>query len=291
MNMDPYFDVKLVRSLQEEVILDEGQDCTYTVKYTVNGGKERSSKYKAKSKTEAEAKCKKAWGSKTKIVSTKLTEAGPMLGGPDGAIGKDGFGKLCPECYKLLADCTCVKEATVEPAVESKVNESAWFTKEKIAKLKARLEKVRGLYRRNPKNSEKHEREGVFIEDQIEELEKKLKGMKAPKEEVEEAIDNTQVDTPPVSKDNDNAAPGQAPGEVSGVKQSENDGPTKVTKVVPKVEGEVRNEAVETETEPATKPDTKPSPTKPKSPIAPQPNVTPKPKANHDVELFKKARA
>lgn len=43
------------------------------------------------------------------------------------------------------------------------------------------------------------------------------------------------------------------------------------------------------ETKPETKPDEKPK-EKPRSPIAPKPGVSPKPKANRDVELFLRKR-
>ena len=45
------------------------------------------------------------------------------------------------------------------------------------------------------------------------------------KEEMKETMDVADTSTPDVSKATDNAAPAQAPGAVSGVKQSENDNP------------------------------------------------------------------
>lgn len=294
-----------------------------------------------------------------KLVRTLQEEVVPinedMLAGKDGSIfPKDGFGKLCPECYKLLKDCTCptkkVGEALIktlgigemasiatgnaqlvygidgvpneefevkrtgtmlpigkyavvnkEPgnsvagkmfstlvvkkiaeakikATTSALMESRWFTKEKIAKLERRLARVRQLYKNNPKDSEKHEREGVALEGEIESLQKKLKELKAPKAEMQEQLDDTQVKTPAVSKPTDNVAPDGTHGQEMGTKPSDSAKLSQqVKKIVPHVEGEVKEE---TETMPTTKPDTKPDTTpRPKSPIAPAPGVSPHPKA------------
>ena len=210
--MDQYFDIKLVRKLQEEVTC------------------------------ESESK-------------------GPIDTG-------DGFGKLCKECYKPIKDCICNKDIPESIAItESK---SEWFAKEKLAKLKIRLTRVRQLYKKYPKESEKYEREGVALEGEIEELEGKIKDFadkKSKKEAPKESkLDDTQVKEPAPSKDTDNVAPAE----------------------------EVK-EDVETmpETEPITKPDTQPDKKPmPRVPNWPQPNVNPKPKAQRtpSQEAFIKAR-
>jgi len=249
--MDQYFDIKLVRKLQEEVTC------------------------------ESESK-------------------GPIDTG-------DGFGKLCKECYKPIKDCICRKDIPEGKQVEcescgkmvdsskctpnqaqeqggvicnccSGKNESIaiteskseWFAKEKLAKLKIRLTRVRQLYKKNPKESEKYEREGVALEGEIEELEGKIKDFadkKSKKEAPKESkLDDTQVKEPAPSKDTDNVA----------------------------LAKEVK-EDVETmpETEPITKPDTQPDKKPmPRVPNWPQPNVNPKPKAQRtpSQEAFIKAR-
>lgn len=126
----------------------------------------------------------------------------------------------------------------------TKLKESVWFGKEKLNKLVARLNKVRQLFKKY-KDNDKYEREGVSLENEIEELRKKL-ATKTAGQEVEQPA-------------------------------------------------EVEEAAGETETMPTTKPDIAPAPTtpapKPKTPITPQPHISPKPKAvNRDVALFAKTR-
>ena len=144
--MDQYFDIKLVRKLQEEVTCES---------------------------------------------------EGPIDNG-------DGFGKLCKECYKPIKDCICKKD--IPESKEVNESKSEWFAKEKLAKLKIRLTRVRQLYKKNPKESDKYEREGVALEGEIEELEGKIKDFadkkvkkEAPKEEVKEDVE-TMPETEPITK-------------------------------------------------------------------------------------------
>jgi len=241
-----------------------------------------------------------------KLVRTLQEEV--VLGSNKGPIDtSDGFGKMCPKCYKPLGDCACNKAGVEEKVIGktekvktkeskdgpevTKLKESVWFGREKLNKMKARLAKVRTLYKKY-KDNDKYEREGVSLENEISELQKKLGS--AATEKPTEAVDDTQVKTAATSKDTDNSAPDGTHGEEMGTKPA---GSAKlsqtVKKIVPKVEGEVA-ESAPTITEPTTKPDIAPTPTpvrKPQTPITPQPHISPKPKAlNNDVALFARAR-
>ena len=238
--MDQYFDIKLVRKLQEEVTC------------------------------ESESK-------------------GPIDTG-------DGFGKLCKECYKPIKDCICKKDIPEAKSTctrcskpltkgnrictecgymnKSKVNESEWFAKEELVKLKARLDKVRKLYRKY-KDNDKYKREGVSLEKDIKELEQKIKDMKEPKEKAETSAELEQgIDSYKNKKESDPETSAELE---QGIDETE------------------VKEDVETmpETEPITKPDTQPDKKPmPRVPNWPQPNVNPKPKAQRtpSQEAFIKAR-
>lgn len=140
---------------------------------------------------------------------------------------------------QLESEVTCgpIGEKATVKVDESK---SEWFAKEKLGKLKSRLIRVRQLYKKNPKESEKYEREGVALESDIKELEdkiaefaakaKELKMAAKAKTEVKEEVETmptteptTKPETMPKPKTPLSPAPHISPKPKAGVKESNPD--------------------------------------------------------------------
>ena len=301
--MNPYFDIKLVRKLQEEVTcesegpIDTGDGFGKLCKECYKPIKDCICK---KDIPEAKSTCTRCSKPLTKgnricpecgyMNKSKVTETVHMqvlLKMSPQDIAKKYSKEIIQKTYDELVNEEDTKDGA-SPEVkaglhnlkvalslkESKVNESEWFAKEELVKLKARLDKVRKLYRKY-KDNDKYKREGVSLEKDIKELEQKIKDMKEPKEKAETSAELEQgIDSYKNKKESDPETSAELE---QGIDETE------------------VKEDVETmpETEPITKPDTQPDKKPmPRVPNWPQPNVNPKPKAQRtpSQEAFIKAR-